>query len=90
MWPTIISCAVTLAIAAFGVAIAWGRLNKGQEDVSATLKVMTEEFRKLPEVYVSADMDKQRQKWLDERDAATKELLTDIKQELKEIRRQRP
>lgn len=90
MWPTILSCAVTLAIAALGFAIAWGRLNKGQESIVEAMKEMAGEFKKLPEVYVTVAVDRERQRLSDERHLSTKELLVEIKQDVKDLKTKGP
>lgn len=88
-WPAIVGSAVTLALACLAVAVGWGRLNRSQESIVEAMKDMAAELKKLPALYVSLEMDKQRQKWLDERDAAQKDLLNDIKVELKELGRKK-
>lgn len=88
--PTIISGAVTLLLALLGVAVAFGRLNKGQDDISQNMHDMAAQLKKLPDMYVSSDLDKQRQKWLDERDDRMTEQLTDIKNEIRRLGERRP
>lgn len=76
------------------IGIAYGLLSSGQKTQAKNQDEMAVKFDglqkmigELPETYVTIRADQQRQKWLDERDEATKGLLKDIKDELKGLRK---
>ncbi len=95
----IISMAVSVGMVVVSAGIAWGKLGKGQADlrtkltdvqrqIETRLLEMMVELRTIPNIYVRADVDQQRNKLMDERDTAIRNILNDIKEELKHIRRE--
>lgn len=47
---------ITIALAALGGAVAYGKLSGGQEDIKTTLKEVRADLKKFPEVYVSKEV----------------------------------
>ncbi len=94
MVGTVVSAAVVVVSA----GAAWGKISKGQIDLRSRLidtqkqletrlLELIAELRLIPTLYVRTDVDLQRNRLMDERDASIRGILNDIKDELKHLRR---
>lgn len=94
----IVGTVFSVAAVVVSVGVAWGRITKGQAELrtklidtqkqlEARLLEAIQELRLIPTLYVRTDVDLQRNRLMDERDASIRGILNDIKDELKHLRR---
>ncbi len=87
---------MTAVVVSLGVA--YGKIAKGQAELrtklidtqrqlETRLMELITELRLVPTLYVRTDVDLQRNRLMDERDASIRGILNDIKDELKHLRR---
>ncbi len=90
---TLISVVMTILTA----GIAWGKLYNGQVQLSRKIvdlqqqmdlrmKEIMDELHEIPKLYVRIDVDQQREKLMDAREATLQKILQEIKDELRALR----
>lgn len=95
---SLVGTVVSVTAIVVSAGVAWGKISKGQTELrtklidtqrqlETRLLELIQELHLIPTLYVRTDVDLQRNRLMDERDASIRGILNDIKDELKHLRR---